>query len=196
MLILIAILICFILWLVIVSQRFRLVFFLLTVFVAIGGGIWYLQQASNVSSSQLLQQAATAFASAPPSYAEYMEIKPDQFTLTNVSFEKPGFGSRFFKISGEISNTSKAQTISSFKIKITVGGCPVSAECIVVGDKTVQVWIEVPPGQTRKFVQELDKLAGVSTNDNLTWNWAITATYVKEPGYAWKPPSERKRSSQ
>ncbi len=164
---------CVLLWLVVTSRRFRRFLVLGAVLFAIAAGIWLLPGGPP-------EKQAIKFASPQPaSYEESMEIPAGELAVTAVSIQRPETAGENYRISGKIGNRSKSATLSSIKVKITVHDCRTSAKCIVVGERTVSIKADVPPGQTKEFSRELTNLRGVPSRDDLTWNWDVTASYAR-----------------
>jgi hypothetical protein len=164
---------CILLWLAVTSRRFRRFVVFVCLLFAIAVGIW------SIPDSAPEKQAVKFVAPEPISYAEFMEIPAAELAVTSISVAPPENRQDRYKISGKIGNKSKSATLSSIKMKITVSDCPRSENCVTVGERTVQIDADVPPGRTKSFTRELNRLRGLPARDNLVWNWDVVASYAK-----------------
>jgi hypothetical protein len=165
---------CLLLWFVATSPRFRKTVVVLGIFAAIGGGVWYLQDREPPESQ------SRKFAAQPPvSYADQMEIPANELTVTGIAIHRPDASGKNYKISGRIRNSAKSATLTSVKMEITVSDCRSQTRCSVVGENTVRIRADVPPGETKDFEHELTRLRGLPGRDDLSWKWTITASYAK-----------------
>src|SRR5690349_11379406 len=93
---------CLLLWFVVTSPRFRKAVIFLGIFVAIGGGVWYLQ-ARDPPEAKSIELATQP----PGSYAEQMEIPAGELAVSKIAIHRPNVSGRNYKISGQIRNSSK-----------------------------------------------------------------------------------------
>ena len=164
---------CLLLWFAITSRGFRRFVVLMLVLFAIAGGIWLLPEGPPE------KQAIKFAAPAPVSYAEFMEIPADELTVTGIAIHRPDASGKNYKISGRIRNSAKSATLTSVKMEITVSDCRSQPRCSVVGENTVQIRVDVPPGEKKDFKRELTRLRGLPGRNDLSWKWTVTASYAK-----------------
>lgn len=164
---------CILLWFAVTSRSFRRFVVLACFLFAIAAGIWWIPSAPSE------KQAIRFVTPEPVSYAEFMEIPAAELALTAISVRPPNAREQPYKISGKISNNSKSATLSSIRMKITVNDCRVSERCVTVGERTIRIDADVPPGRTRSFSRKLNQLRGLPARDNLVWNWDVVASYAK-----------------
>jgi len=124
--------VCFLVWLLVVSPRFR-VYALIALLLA-GGAIWWVIRSREEEAR-----------------IEATLIKPSEVEITDATLWDT-YGSH--KIVGTVRNLSDRHLLASFSLHITAFDCPndaITQDCNAIGDETVSVHANVPPGQVRKF---------------------------------------------
>lgn len=175
MLILVLLLVCFFLWFAVTSSRFRWFVIVSSLLFVIAGGIWIF------SEDRPAETKKSNFVSVPPAvlYSGQMEIPAAELIVDNVAVQKPSAESQYYGISGQIRNNSKSATLTLIKMQLTVSDCRLPSNCTLVGDMTVLIKTEVPPGQTRAFKHIMTRLQGIPARDNLSWKWVVAASHAE-----------------
>ncbi len=108
-------------------------------------------------------------------------ITADEVALSHVAMKKAYADSYAF--SGRLENRSSEHTLSDVQVRIVMTDCPPQAAedptaCTVIGDRTVWISREIPPGQARDF-EESVFFSGARPKHEARWSHTVVATRTR-----------------
>ncbi|GEM_PF-3459335 len=162
-----AIFLCFIIWLLIVSPGFRMV--ALAGVAILGVGIFvFLYQQTNKSSKAV---------SIPPGFELDIPLTKKDIELSEVSFVPSTYDRTRFSFTGKVRNKSQDAVLDSFSVKIVALDCEIKndTQCDVIGESTNSFYSNVPPNQVRAFENNWVNLRDLPVTKNFRWKYAVEA---------------------
>ena len=82
------------------------------------------------------------------------KISPSQIELSDLLL-RPSYGNGDFALVGRIKNRSPQYALDGLKLKLLIRDCDSKAECEVVGETEVNIYTDVPAGQSRDLEQSV-----------------------------------------
>jgi hypothetical protein len=95
------------------------------------------------------ERAVTSKQAAEYALAASTAIKASDLLFEEMTLSKAAYGKDEISISGSVTNNSNAR-LSSVHFDVTLSDC-LKGKCIIVGQNSVTVYVDVPAGQKRAF---------------------------------------------
>jgi hypothetical protein len=152
-----------------ISRAFRAFIFIL---IAIFGLIlWAVLTSGKKTSEESERENAASKRAAEYALAASTTIKRSDLLFEDVILSKtpPSFGMDEFAVSGSVTNNSNAR-LSSVHFDVTLTDC-LKSKCIVVGQNSVTVFIDIPAGQKRAFTSRAMTFENLPAAGAATRSW-------------------------
>jgi hypothetical protein len=139
--------------LLVVSAGFRAFTFIIVLFCAGAGGLYYFYDQHRQARALTL-------------------ISPSEITFENVLLNQQ-YGS--YTISGRVTNHSTRYTLSLVELRITMQDCTEdsSHSCITIGQVDESAYVNAPPGQARDF-EVRPYFSELKPQGRLEWSYAVS----------------------
>ena len=102
---------------------------------------------------------------------EFQRIPLVQAQLSHMAV-RPGLNTRSFVVTGRLQNANPIFTILSATIKVTIEDCH-ARKCEIVGQKEMEIPLEVPPNQARDFSMSIPFPTKPKIIGNPTWRYEV-----------------------
>ena len=141
------------------------------ILIAIFGLILTAVLTSGKKTSEESERANAAASKRAAGYAlaASTAIKRSDLLFEDVTFSKALYGKDEFAVSGSITNNSNAR-LSSVHFDVTLTDC-LKSKCIVVGQNSVTVFIDIPAGQKRAFTSRAMTFENLPAAGAATRSW-------------------------
>lgn len=102
-------------------------------------------------------------------------IEPGHVALNAFEMEQVYGGS--YALRARVRNTDAEHTLTAFGLSVQALDCSGAdrSECVVIGDRSQEIQIEVPPGQARDFYQQF-QFRRMQPRGELRWSHAVEYT--------------------
>ena len=155
----VVILVLGLLYLLIVSPRFRRVSAIILAILVAAVLVVVLGYRRNEASLQHKREMAKTY------------IKPNQIELVDPRVSFSTYDGRPERLTARIRNNS-SYTLESVEVRLIFKDCSPQNRCETVGDEKNQINVDVPFGQSRDFIEYLSGRA-VSPKGQITWTYEI-----------------------